>query len=192
MLKRFKGISVVSIKSLAVFSLEFGKRAEFGRSSDRLFGKAGFQLCLTVPRGSRDGLRECGGCSEELPEPIHPFPISHFPSGIACSATNTSLLINSPALIVRLFVALQSRCAEPQFPSPAGSCSLTLILGSSQGRELPAAPLLPWDVQQHLAGGGISAQPRTLHIWGSSAAPSGHARGKHGIGGIMGSRPGQG
>lgn len=78
-LKRFNGISVVSIKSLAVFSLEFGKRAEFGRSSDRLFGKAGFQLCLTVPRGSRDGLRECGAAPRSCQNPSIPSQSLLFP-----------------------------------------------------------------------------------------------------------------
>lgn len=70
-------------------------------------------------------------------------------------------LINSPALIVRVFVLLQSRDAESSKP-PLLSCSLTLIPGSSQGRD---PPLLPGDVRQHLAGAGISARPQTLHIW---------------------------
>lgn len=93
----------------------------------------------------------------ELPEPIHPFPILPPPP----SATDTSQLINSPALIVRVFVLLQSRHAESSKP-PLLSCSLTLILSSSQGRD---PPLLPGDVRQHLAGAGISAQPKALHIW---------------------------
>lgn len=131
-----------------------------GKRRYRLLGKADFQLCLNSPSGSLGGLRECGGCSEELPEPIHPSPIPSPPSGTACSATSASLLINSPALIVPVLVVLQGRDAEPRalFQLP------DLDPGLIPGQELPLLPGTASASPGRAATSGRSRNLRSAHL----------------------------
>lgn len=130
-------------------------RSEEGKGSQRALTKlAGSALPARpharprVGSGSVSAARRSGG----LPEPVLllqiPRPDSWAQRRGVCSAVNTSLAINLPALIregilPRLlfpFVLLRSRDAgkKPQSPSSVRHSPQTLILIWSKGRQLPA------------------------------------------------------
>lgn len=134
------------------------------------------QLCL---QSHEDPWMGSGNVEKELelPEPIHPFPI---PDSSSSLGTSSSLLINSPALIVLGNCDRYLSCSKSGMQTAPSPLSCQEHLPALDAGLIPGegAALLPWDVRQHLAG--------AAHLGTICSVTSGHARGNHhGIGGII-------